>query len=346
MSSILRDAILFPLDYLQDDKPISRMQNLTIAITHKCNIRCKMCYFHKELGNKHELSLDLYKQLIDQSVHAHPCVILSGGEPFMHPNLLDMVRYAKEKGLSVQIFTNGTLATPEKTKQLFDLGLDYINVTLLGDQNTHPQVARSTNSYNKLVANLAFMASQRAKTMILLNYTITPDSILQVNHSFELAQRFGLDGVRLQHYNYLLPNELKAQSNVMRNLFGIDPGANEIEEAEETRHMGEELKKLVERLRKQNRRIPIQWAPTLTNAEIDNWYSSSRFATQRKCLFPWRGVVVDANGKVYPCSKIYIELGDLRENDLFTIWNGPTMFKFRRRLKRGLFPACARCCKL
>jgi MoaA/NifB/PqqE/SkfB family radical SAM enzyme len=93
-------------------------------------------------------------------------------------------------------------------------------------------------------------------------------------------------------------------------------------------------------------KIPVQWAPTLTEKELFNWYSQSKFNTHRKCLYPWRGIVVDADEKIYPCSKIYLELGDTKDQDIITVWNSVTMKKFRNKLKKRLFPACSRCCKL
>jgi hypothetical protein len=92
--------------------------------------------------------------------------------------------------------------------------------------------------------------------------------------------------------------------------------------------------------------VPVQWAPTLTEEEMNHWYSTTPFQTQRKCLYPWRGITVDADGKIYPCSKIYLELGNLEHENVFDAWNGTTIETFRKHLKCNLFPACSRCCKL
>lgn len=347
LSAMAKDLVLFPLDFFLSDRDIRSVRNLTVAITHKCNIRCEMCYFHKELGNRAELPLEVFTMVVDALAPSRPCVILSGGEPFTHPRLLEMAAYVKGKGLPLQIFTNGTLATPERLNELSRIGLDYLNVTLLGDETTHDQVACVPGSYARLVANLAAFAPSRGKTRLMLNYTITPRSVHTMGHAVDLAQRFGLDGVRFQHYNYLRPEEMAAHDRAMQRDYGLPCQANEIEnDPGSLEGMGQAIKAFAGSLSASAKGVAVQWAPTLSDAEIDTWYGPEPFTTKRGCLYPWRGVLVDADAKVFPCSKIYMELGDLTREGVFSAWNGAGMRAFRKNLKKGLYPACARCCKL
>jgi MoaA/NifB/PqqE/SkfB family radical SAM enzyme len=305
-----------------------------------------MCYFHEELKNLHELPLELYKHVIDSVKNSRPCIILSGGEPCVHPDLIEMVRYAKQAKLPVQIFTNGLLVKPPLTDTLVNLGMDYIDFSLLGNEESHAQVAGVRNAYKKLINNIEYFAGHRGDTKIILNYTVTPQALKDIDHAVELVKRYKLDGLRIQHYNFLTPGEFKAQDRVIMKLFGTNSNTHEIEWMEDISSMAKQLSDFKKRLSRDNPKIPVQWAPTLTDTEMKNWYSTERFRTQRKCLYPWRGILVDAYGKIYPCSKIYLELGDLKNQDVFDIWNSDEMEKFRYSLKKNLFPACSRCCKL
>lgn len=346
LSVMAADAVKFPLDYFLDGRFITTIRNLTIAVTHKCNQRCSMCYFHKELSNYHQLPVEIYKRAIDLAIHSHPCIQLSGGEPFMHPNLVEMAAYAKERQLPVQIFTNGTLVRKEIADELVNLGVDYLNMTLLGDETSHPLVAQLPNSYKLLIKNIEYLSNHRRGTKVVLNYTITPDSVSQMEHAIHLVERYHLDGLRFQHYNFLQPSEFTAQEMIMTRLFGCEARTNEIEETVNVDKMRNILKHFFQEQADRLAKINVQWAPTLTEPEMDNWYSKDPFSTSRKCLYPWRGAIVDADGKLYPCSKIYLELGDLRQTDLLDIWNGDRMQIFRKNLKTKGFPACSRCCKL
>ncbi|MEW6264266.1 MAG: radical SAM protein [Thermodesulfobacteriota bacterium] len=334
------------MDYKLNDRNIRQVRNVTFVVTHRCNLRCEMCYFHEELKNIHDLPLELFKKVVDSTLGSRPSIQLTGGEPFTHPRLLDMVNYAKGSGLAVQIFSNGTLLRPGLIEALVKSNLDYMNITLLGDPNSHPLVANSPQAYEKLLRNLEYFAAHRGRTKIIINYTLTPAAIKDVTHAFELASRLRLDGVRLQHYMFLRQGEFAAQDRIMADCFGRTCVTHEKEEPLDVSNMAGEIINLKKRLEGDRSSLMVQWAPTLTEAEIRNWYSNESFQTSRQCFFPWRGMQVDADGKIYPCSKIYLQLGDLVEEDIFAAWNKDDMKTFRRRLKKSLFPACSRCCKL
>lgn len=347
LSAVLKDIFLLPLDYFFSSSFIRRVRNVTIAVTHRCNIRCQMCYFHKQLDGTCDLALSSYKRIIDSVKGTRPCIILTGGEPFLHPDLVNMVRYAKKSGLSTQIFTNGTLLNPQAADNLTEAGLDYINFTLLGNEKSHSNLAGSADAYGKFIKNLEYFASHRKATKVILNFTVTPQAIRDIGHAAELARRYKLDGLRIQHYNFLLPLEFKTQDIIIKSLFGVDSNTHEIEQAGEgVLHMARELIKFKENLSRDMPDIPVQWAPTLTDSEIENWYSADAFKTQRKCFYPWRGIFIDAAGQIYPCSKIYLGLGSIEKEGVINAWNSSRMSKVRGHLKKGLFPACARCCKL
>lgn len=346
-SAVIQDIFLLPLDYLFNRSFIQRVRNVTIAVTHRCNIRCQMCYFQKELNGASDLPLSSYKRIIDSVKRTRPCIILTGGEPFLHLDLVDMVRYAKKSGLPVQVFTNGTLLEPHLADSLIEAGLDYVNFTLLGNEKSHSDLARSPDAYGKFIKNLEYFASRRNNTKVILNFTVTPQAIRDIGHAAELARRYKLDGLRIQHYNFLLPLEFNAQEIIIKRLFGVYSNTHEIEQAGEwVLDMARELIKFKENLSRDMPDIPVQWAPTLTDSEIENWYSADAFKTRRKCFYPWRGIFIDATGQIYPCSKIYLGLGNIEKEGVLSAWNSNRMSKVRGHLKKGLFPACARCCKL
>ncbi len=347
LSVIVKDAFLFPIDYAFNRRFIRTVRNLTIAVTHRCNIRCQMCYFHKELKDACDLSLSSYKRIIDSVKSSRPCVILTGGEPCLHPDLTDMVRYTKKSGLPVQIFTNGTLLEPGLAESLIEAGLDYVNFTLLGNEKSHSDLARSPGAYEKFIKNLEYFAVHRNGTKVILNFTVTPQGIGDIEHAAHLAKCYKLDGLRIQHYNFLLPLEFNAQDIIIKKLFGVDSNTHEIEKPpEETVDMARQLIKFKKYLNRNMPDIPVQWAPSLIASEIENWYSGGVFKSRRKCFYPWRGIFIDASGQIYPCSKIYLGLGSAEDQEVLNAWNNIRMIEVRRYLKNGLFPACARCCKL
>ncbi|MBF0141040.1 MAG: radical SAM protein [Magnetococcales bacterium] len=347
LSSLLKDLFLLPWDYLRTGNRVETVRMVQIFVTTDCNQRCAMCYVHKEVGRSRHLPLECYRELVDALRDQRPCILLMGGEPLMHPDLVEMVAYAKAAGCVTQTFTNGTLVRQETFDALVAAGLDYLNLSLLGTRATHNAVAGIPRAYDLFLRNLEYLAPRRGKTQVVINFTLTPTTVSDAHHAFELAARFGLDGVRLQHYMYLTPEESLAQEQVMSSLFGTTPETQEIQtDAKEVIPFCEAVIRLRREVQVRYPHVSVQWAPTLSESEIRQWYGEIPFKTRRGCYFPWRGMLVNADGVLYPCTKIFLELGRLDGRNPLDVWNADDMLLFRQQLKKGLYPACSRCCKL
>ena len=79
---------------------------VTLFLTHRCNLRCKMCGQWGESGVtkkmsgdsvSEELSFDQMKSLVDDLAGFHPNMTLFGGEPLLYSPCLDLIRYIKAK---------------------------------------------------------------------------------------------------------------------------------------------------------------------------------------------------------------------------------------------------------
>src|SRR5438445_5354916 len=97
---------------------------LYLSIINSCNLRCQGCWVDVE--EKDAIDLDtLNRTVTDAKRHGNAFFGILGGEPFMHPQLLDLL--AAHPGCYFQVFTNGQLITEKTAKRLRELG----NVTPL-----------------------------------------------------------------------------------------------------------------------------------------------------------------------------------------------------------------------
>ena len=98
---------------------------LYVSIINTCNLRCQGCWV--DVSMKQEtIKPDAFHKLIREAKQMGNVFFgIVGGEPFMHPHLLDML--AEHPDCYFQIFTNGHFITPERAKQMWRLG----NVTPL-----------------------------------------------------------------------------------------------------------------------------------------------------------------------------------------------------------------------
>ena len=132
-----------------------------------CNFQCKFCptgnrALMKNINRKSCLmDFDLYKKIIDDLCEFEkPIKVLrlyKDGEPLLNPRFADMVRYAKERGCTLQVdtTTNGSLLNPEKNLELIEAGLDRINISLEGlSAESYKEFAGYNINFAKFVGNI------------------------------------------------------------------------------------------------------------------------------------------------------------------------------------------------
>lgn len=114
-----------PLEFKAADFPLQ----LDIEVTGRCNLMCAHCVRHSRRTDVGDMDMDLYKRIVDEGVQHGLFAIIPHwlGESFLHPQLMDMIKYAKNNGvLDVRINTNCTLLDEAMANKVLDSGLDTI----------------------------------------------------------------------------------------------------------------------------------------------------------------------------------------------------------------------------
>jgi len=115
-------------DYTEEEMP----GYLEIEPTNECNLSCDNCPQTKLTRDKTFITLDKFKEIIDYTTQRVPFLSLSGfGEPTLHPNLIEMISYAKKKNfLKVCLETNGSKLTDDFIREIIAAGLDVLLLNL------------------------------------------------------------------------------------------------------------------------------------------------------------------------------------------------------------------------
>jgi MoaA/NifB/PqqE/SkfB family radical SAM enzyme len=105
---------------------------LFISIISSCQLRCKGCWV--DVAAKREMiELDALNRIVnDAQKHGNSFFGLLGGEPFMHPQLLEFL--GQHPDCYFQIFTNGQLITPEIARELRRLGNATVLISIEGTE--------------------------------------------------------------------------------------------------------------------------------------------------------------------------------------------------------------------
>ena len=148
----------------------------SLEVTLRCNLRCQHCYIPPEQrANRkaNELSLVEIQRILDEVTDA-ACLwmLLTGGEPLLRRDFLDIYTCARRKGLIVTLFTNGTLLTPRIADYLAEWRPFNIEITLYGaTQETYERVTGIPGSYARCRRGIDLLLERKLplslKTMVM-----------------------------------------------------------------------------------------------------------------------------------------------------------------------------------
>ena len=125
-------------------------------ITNSCNYGCRYCIFNstprKPLG---ELDTNkIYQTLDELKTCGFTHIKITGGEPFTRPDLMDILRYARQKDFKTDLSTNAASITTDIAQELASLGLDMVHVSLDGHTRELQETIRGKHTYEPTLEGL------------------------------------------------------------------------------------------------------------------------------------------------------------------------------------------------
>lgn len=138
-------------------------ETVSIELTKRCNLECKYCYsrVYKE-DETTELTTEQIKSfLINFKASGGRRVLYTGGEALLRKDFKELVLFARELGLLVDLFTNGTLID-EECAQFLSENINLVSVSLDGSRANHDEVRGAKGSYDKIRKALEYLNDKKA----------------------------------------------------------------------------------------------------------------------------------------------------------------------------------------
>lgn len=140
---------------------------IVVSVSYVCNARCSHCpYTNSQIRRQYHkfkfIQPDLFKKISDEAGEYGAYIRLTGGgEPLLHPQILELIEYAKSKGARIGLITNGSLLTPSTSNRLLSAETDMIEVSAdAGDAETYAMI-RVGLDFDKLVRNVRHLVKER-----------------------------------------------------------------------------------------------------------------------------------------------------------------------------------------
>ncbi len=304
-----------------------------IALTYGCNNRCEFCYAGCGGGSgcsapldrpetrprREEMSDSDIRRVIDifASEAKIPFFSFTGGEPLLRDSLEDFIRYAASKKLRVNLITNGTLASPERAKSLFQAGLRTAQVSLESPEAAiHDELCGAAGSHGRTLAGIK--ALQTAGIAVQTNTTITARNRESLA---AMPAYLAALGVKRFSMNLYIPD---ARSPYAKSLFV--PYSR----------IGETVDALRAAARRENL-VFFWYSPT----PLCIFNPIARGLGNKSCAAADGLISVNPYGEVLPCSSYPEPLGNLLDKPFGEVWFSQRAGHFKQ--KRYAPESCRAC---
>ena len=193
------------------DKTFIGPEWLGVEINTACNFNCVFCWFHSPYvtyqGRAWQLELEKFQEAVTDAaeMNCRYIYITGFGEPTLHPDLPEMISFAKAKGLHVVVTTNLSVSSPRVLQGL--LSADELYVTFCGaDSRQYKRMhcPRTKSYFGRVLSNiraLQKMAGPERKDFFLLNVIVNKINYQDVGALADLAKTLKIRRIRFSGFS-------------------------------------------------------------------------------------------------------------------------------------------------
>jgi len=306
-------------------------------LTRSCNLSCRHCRAAAERGPyPGELSTEEAKKLLeDIAAFSSPIMILTGGEPLFREDILEIASYGTELGLRMVLATNGTLLTRPLARELIDVGIKRISISIDGkDETSHDRLRGVTGAFSGALFGIENAKSENLSFQ--LNTTVTRRNVDELEEIEKLASDLGAEA---HHLFLLVPTgrgsemaedslSAKEYERVLADIYRYETtAAHQVKVTCAPQYM---------RIRKT---LAEKEGRTLT---VGPHGGHGLAATTRGCLGGTAFLFISHIGDTQPCGYLEINGGNVRTTPIREIWESSPVYT-RLRDYSQLTGKCGKC---
>ena len=165
---------LYRLPWSMNDNAIAWLE-----ITDICNLKCEGCYRQTLTGHRplEEVKDDIRFFMKWRNPDN---VSIAGGEPLIHPDIVDIVAFIAENGMKPIVLTNAVKLTPELLKDLKMAGLAGFTIHIDSHQGRPGWDGKSEEDLNELRQHYADMVADIGGIYVIFNSTVYPSTYTEI----------------------------------------------------------------------------------------------------------------------------------------------------------------------
>jgi len=321
------------------DRTAHQIRTMPVVVLfphNQCNCRCVMCDIWRIREPKEITPADLEQQLASFRELGVRWVVFSGGEPQMNSQLPSLAQMLRAEGIHVTLLTAGLLL--QSQADTIAANIDDVTVSLDGPPAVHNHIRRVPDAFERLAAGVSALRQLRPDMQIRARCTVQKANYRFLRAVVQSAKETGLNSISFlaadlmsDAFNRPQGWGPERQDRVALNAEEVDGLEAEIEGLISDYELDLQSGFVVESASKL-RRIVLHFRAHLGQGKH----------VAPRCNAPWVSAVIEASGEVRPCF-FHPSFGNVRNQSLHKIVNGPEAVRFRANLDVATNPVCQRC---
>lgn len=292
---------------------IDDLINATIAITRRCNLRCKWCFESSAFNYKDLPKIQILNIL--RKLKKVRSINFTGGEPFMRDDFISILKSAIKTFEDVNITTNGLLIN-EDYLRFYAKNKIHFGISLDGPKQIHEKI-RGKGTFNLIIKKIKLL--RKNDIYVNIQTTISKENKEYIPYLIRLARRLGVNRISFMR---------------LRPFGRGESYKNLLLTAEENYNIA---KFIYETNKKESFHIMYK-DPLINTINTKIIKLSKSFKQENKifvcggCRAAFESIFIHYNGDVFPCPYLQIPLGNLLKEPLEKIWlNSCLLNKFRKK---------------
>lgn len=337
----LKNEILNEIEISQKKTILeSRPMVLGVTLTHRCNIKCKMCEVRKR-------PWDIPESIAREIIELFPYlkhIYWQGGEPFLSQYFEELFEKACEyPDLSQVIVTNGLLINKKWAERLVMANVDIIYSIDGATKQTYENIRDGAgfedliksinivNEYKNKYRHKKDISTQMSTTMQVV---IMRSNYREIQEIVDFAQRYKFDCLNMIPIRYTYGRENIFLNRDLEALNYIEKVMPDL-----LQRSAEAGLKFFNQLPRIDNSEPCLKEPKNQKKEINysGQDSTSNKTNQILCYWPWKSLYILRDGKVKPYGFCEEHIGDINQDSLRNIWNSKTMQTYRQKLFDAIY---------
>lgn len=190
----------------------------TFELTPCCNMACKMCYVRKTRAEQEAIGrLRTKEEWLELGQKAKEAgmlyLLITGGEPFLYPEIREVLSGLQKMGLVISINTNGTMIDEEIVDWLKECAPSRFNITLYGaSDETYEKLCGNPKGFTQVKRAIRLL--KEAGFVLKINCSVTPHNVQDLEAIFAFCEK---EELVLQATSYMFPPVRRDSSMVGKN---------------------------------------------------------------------------------------------------------------------------------